>query len=346
MADFQNQTIFPAAELFLIRRYMRGLGCSPAQWLLGTGLTEDSIQRPDTLVSSRQFDIVYRNVYRLVSRPEAGLHFGGALNLSRWGMLAMALICARSLGAALETANTYRALLRSRFNLSHRREGDLVCITVTPRSDMTFPVNPIFAYEILLGTLQSQIGDLLGQPFSFQRVDLQYGPPAHHTAYERYCGCPVGFSARATQLWVSLEDMERPLPLANRVAEWQARAVFEQEIERVGQVEKGDIGWLVRHELDRASDATLPNLDSMADRLAMSPRTLRRRLNEAETRYRTLCQEHQLQRAMTALASSGEPISRVAARSGFQDIGSFRALFKRWTGLTPRQYRQQFGDET
>lgn len=344
MSDFENQTIFPAAELFLIRRYMRAQGFSPGQWLLGTGLDEDAIGRPDTLVSSHQFDIVYRNVYRLVERPEVGLHFGLSLNLSRWGMLAMALICARSLGAALETANTYRTLLRSRFNLHPEVGGQSVCITVTPRTDMTFPVNPSFAHEMLLGTLQSQISDLLGRAFRFQRIALHYPPPSHHGAYQRYCHCPVEFDAAKTVLWVAVEDMERALPLANRVAELQARAVFEQEIERVAQVESGDIAWLVRNELGRDQRLPLPTLDAMAERLAMSSRTLRRRLNEANTRYRSLCQEHQLQLALNELARTRQPISLVAANCGFSDPGSFRSVFKRWIGMTPREYRLQFGE--
>jgi AraC-type transcriptional regulator len=208
VSDFENQTIFPAAELFLIRRYMRIQGLSPQQWLLGTGLDEEAISRPDTLVSSHQFDIVYRNVYRLLERPDVGLHFGLSLNLSRWGMLAMALICARSLGAALETANAYRTLSRSRFNLHPKVEGQSVRITVTPRSQMTFPVNPSFAHEMLLGTLQSQISDLLGRPFRFQRIALPYPAPSHHAAYQRYCHCPVEFDAPTAVLWVSVEDME------------------------------------------------------------------------------------------------------------------------------------------
>ncbi len=342
MFDFENQTIFPAAELFLIRRYMRAQGISSQQWLMGTGLNEAAISRPETLVSSHQFDIVYRNVYRLTRRPDVGLHFGLSLNLSRWGMLAMALVCARSLGAALETANTYRSLLRSRFNLDHAIDGQSVRITVTPRSEMTFPVTPSFAHEMLLGTLQSQISDLLGEPFHFERIALHYSPPMHHGAYRRYCGCPVEFDAPETSLWVPVETMERSLPLANRVAELQARAVFEQEIERVSQVESGDIGWLVRNELARERVLPMPTLDAMAERLAMSSRTLRRRLNEADTRYRALCQQHQLQLALNELARTRQSISQVAANCGFNDLGSFRSMFKRWTGMTPREYRGQF----
>lgn len=344
MSDFEHQIIFPAAELFLIRRYMRAQDFSPRQWLLGTGLDENAISRPDTLVSSHQFDIVYRNVYRLVERPDVGLHFGLALNLSRWGMLAMALICARTLGAALETANAYRTLLRSRFNLHPEVDGSSVRITVTPRSGMTFPVTSSFAYEMLLGTLQSQISDLLGQSFSFQRIALQYSPPSHRHAYQRYCRCPVDFDAPATVLWVAKEDMERALPLANQVAELQARVVFEREIERVAQVESGDIAWLVRNELASNPVLPLPGLETMAQRLAMSPRTLRRRLNDAKTRYRSLCREHQLQLALNELAGTRQPISRVASSCGFRDVGSFRTVFKRWIGMTPREYRKQFGE--
>src|SRR5690606_10351454 len=118
MAAFENHAIYSAAELFLLKQFMRQEGFLPNQWLLGTGLTEAQINRPETLVSLRQFDIIHRNIFRLVARPDVGLALGGALNLSRWGVLTTALICARTLGHALQNAHQFRTLVRSRFTLT------------------------------------------------------------------------------------------------------------------------------------------------------------------------------------------------------------------------------------
>lgn len=74
----------------------------------------------------------------------------------------------------------------------------------------------------------------------------------------------------------------------------------------------------------------------------MSPRTLRRRLQAAGTSFRQLLQEYQLQIAMRELESGQRPLPLVAQRCGFADAAGFREAFKRWTGMTPREYRVQF----
>jgi len=119
MTAFEDQAIYPAAELFLIRQFMRKEGFKPKQWLLGTGLSEEQIRLPETQVSLRQFDIIYHNIYRITQRPDIGLALGHALNISRWGILSTALICARTLGSALEIGNRFRSLVRSRFVTAH-----------------------------------------------------------------------------------------------------------------------------------------------------------------------------------------------------------------------------------
>jgi len=341
MSIFEKKAIYPGAELFLIKTFMQTEGFRPLQWLLGTGLSDIALKRPDTLVSLHQFDIIYRNVFRLAQSPDIGLRFGKALNLSRWGMLSLALTSARNLGAALQTANQHRPLVRSRFNLEPEVVGDKVKISVTQRTTMPFPVSTEFGYEMLISSLQRQISDLLIKPFSFSRIQLHYPAPPHFRHYQNHCGCEVEFNSPISTLWIPLSTMLQALPLANQIAEKQAMAICELEMRRVDQIQEGDICGLVKSELMR--DNTLPpSLDTLADRLAMSPRTFRRRLHAAGTSYREIYQQHQLQLALQDLTNEQPALEVIAKKCGFQDTASFRQAFKRWTQMTPSEYRAQF----
>src|SRR5690606_12883114 len=242
---------------------------------------------------------------------------------SRWGVLTTALVCARTLGHALQSAHEFRTLLRSRFTLTPRLRRGQIEVQLQRREGMQFPLNAVFAHEVLLGSLQRQISELLAEPFRFTEVRLNYPPPPHQAFYQTHLGCPVRFNCEQSTLVIPLALMIRTLPLGNPVTERQARAVCEQEALRLAQGQEGDFSWQV------------------------TSRTLRRRLQERGTSYRQLCQEHQLQLALELLMDRRQPIARVASRCGFRDAASFREAFRRWTDLTPQQYRQeQRGHET
>lgn len=339
--DFEHQAIFPAAELFLIRNFMKRRGIGSHQWLLGTGLNDQDLKHSEVRVSLRQFDMVYRNIYRLLPSPDTGLQLGLALNISRWGMLALAMISSRSLGAALASANRHRALVRSRFDLQPIESGDDVAIQIQPRGDQPFPVNREFGHEILIGTLQSQISDLLARPFHFSRITLAYPEPGQGDHYRQLCQCPVEFGSRTSALWLPGALLTERLPLANPVNEQLALQLSEQALAQVQQWQQADIKVRVQAAL-QASAGQLPSAREMAASLNLSERSLRRQLQQQGSSFRELIQQHQLRLALAELETPGSDIPRVAERCGFRDANGFREAFKRWTGMTPGRYRASF----
>ncbi|WP_375385464.1 GlxA family transcriptional regulator [uncultured Microbacterium sp.] len=84
-------------------------------------------------------------------------------------------------------------------------------------------------------------------------------------------------------------------------------------------------------------------LDQIADRAAVSVRTLNRRFHDyfGTTPMRWLT-ETRVRRAQELLETTGYPIDRVARQSGFPSTAYFRIQFKRATGVTPQTYRRSF----
>ncbi|MCG8315438.1 MAG: AraC family transcriptional regulator [Pseudomonadales bacterium] len=336
---FEDQAVYPTAELFIIRQFMKSEGISPSQWLLGTGLEESDLYKMDLLVSLRQFDMIYRNLYRLCTRVDLGLALGRALNLSRWGILGMAQMCSKTLGDALETGNHYQGLLRSRFHLDPIMTGGRCEIEISKRESMDYPINAEYAYEVLLGTITSQMQDISGQEVYFEEIQLNYSAPPYHHLYEKYLGCKVQFDCERSMAAVSDKFMTRPLTMSNRVAKQQALALYEQELRRIALVQQEDFRWQVRDALTKHGEGTL-KLDQVADILQVTPRTLRRKLQKVGTSFREISQSYQLEQALTYLAEPGTKVSTVANRCGFSDLASFREAFKKHTGLTPQAYRK------
>lgn len=79
----------------------------------------------------------------------------------------------------------------------------------------------------------------------------------------------------------------------------------------------------------------------MASELNMSVRTLRRRLKDVGTTYQQFKDTLRRDAAMAYLNRPELKINAVSALLGFDEPSAFHRSFKKWTGMTPGEYRQQ-----
>ena len=76
----------------------------------------------------------------------------------------------------------------------------------------------------------------------------------------------------------------------------------------------------------------------------LSPRTFKRRFKAATGQSATDYIQHlRVKEARFRLETTNNSIEEIGARIGYRDVAFFRALFRRLVGLTPGQYREQFG---
>lgn len=85
-------------------------------------------------------------------------------------------------------------------------------------------------------------------------------------------------------------------------------------------------------------------VSGMLAQSGLAERTFKRRFRAA-TGYTPIeyVQTMRVEEAKQWLETSVASIEDVAASVGYQDVASFRRLFKRMTGITPARYRQRFG---
>jgi transcriptional regulator GlxA family with amidase domain len=78
--------------------------------------------------------------------------------------------------------------------------------------------------------------------------------------------------------------------------------------------------------------------------LAVSERTLARRFKASlGVSPHSYLQSQRIARARQLLESSNLSLDRIVEQCGYEDVSSFRKLFARQVGMTPREYRQRFG---
>ena len=84
-----------------------------------------------------------------------------------------------------------------------------------------------------------------------------------------------------------------------------------------------------------------PALEEVARLLRVSSRTFQRQLNREGISYSDLVERCRCKAACEALEHTERPIQDISATLGYADASSFARAFRRWTGLSPRAYRNQ-----
>lgn len=114
------------------------------------------------------------------------------------------------------------------------------------------------------------------------------------------------------------------------------------ERERLARRHQGstDIRVLVRELLVPDADG-YPALEAAASHLFMSTRTLKRKLQQAETTFQAELDSVRLDDAHRLLGMSALGIEEIAGRMGFAEPASFTHAFRRWTGMTPSEWRSR-----
>ena len=94
----------------------------------------------------------------------------------------------------------------------------------------------------------------------------------------------------------------------------------------------------VRRALLRAH-GEFPGQMSMAKRLHVSARTLRRQLAEEGTSYREIVDEVRFEVAKRYLETPELTVGQIAGLLDYDDPANFRRAFKRWSGVSAQAWR-------
>ncbi|GAA3492806.1 AraC family transcriptional regulator [Streptomyces cremeus] len=286
-------------------------------------------------VTSVQFARLFRALYRTTQDEFLGL----SATPSRPGTFAMmcyAALGCPDLGRAMERGTAFYGLFDG---------GPKLSLTHTPTEAVLTVHNGLgadedrFLAECVVIIWHRLCSWLTGSRIPLHWAEFAYPPPPHEAEYGSLFGCPVRFGAARTAAGFDARWLSAPL--VQDEASLDAllrRAPFDLLTRREYDT---TVAEQVRRSLAQALRASprLPSLTVTAARLAVSPATLRRRLERENTSFQQLKDAVRRDAAIAGLAEGREPIAELAARLGFSEDTSFHRAFRRWTGTTPGAYR-------
>jgi AraC-like DNA-binding protein len=78
----------------------------------------------------------------------------------------------------------------------------------------------------------------------------------------------------------------------------------------------------------------------VARKIALSPRTLQRRLKEQSLDFKGLVDDTRRRFSLNYLKDPQHTLTEIAYLLGYSEVSAFNRAFKRWTGTTPVSYRR------
>lgn len=148
-------------------------------------------------------------------------------------------------------------------------------------------------------------------------------------------GCPVRVRSRQNAIHFDTAELDAHLPTADRVL----HRLLGGYLDRVRSLRNPSF-------VDRVRDyarGALPNgsctIERCAEKFGLSVRTVQSRLAEGHTSFTGVVEELRLSLAKSHLEGSDATLDEIAEVLGYGEQTSFGRAFKRWTGMTPKQYR-------
>jgi AraC-like DNA-binding protein len=102
-----------------------------------------------------------------------------------------------------------------------------------------------------------------------------------------------------------------------------------------------DIVNALRHAIASLPTGRDWNMHCVAEAVGMRPRTLQRSLSQADTTFSALVEDVRMSTAMSMLADTSMTVRDIAMQLRYADQANFTRAFRRWTGVSPQEYRRQ-----
>ncbi len=313
---------------------LKELGIRTANVLRRAELPEDLFARPSARLDSAAYFRFWEALEAEAGDGHFVLRLYAALRSESFSPPLFAALCSPNLLSALQRLSQYKTLVAP-MRLDVVEGRDVVTARLAWLDATLPPPSSLVAAELLFSVGLARMGTHeLIRP---SRIVAE-APPTPAAAYEKFLGVPIR-RGKGHSVSFRRDDALKPF-LSSNDAMW---AIFEPALrKRLAELDaSASTAERVRATLLEGLPSGNVAMDSVARRLALSKRTLQRRLEDEGTSYQAVLRVTREALALHYLERTSLPVTEIAFLLGFEEPNSFFRAFSEWTGRTPETVRQE-----
>lgn len=340
----QRTVMVPTGYVLNLLQQARAQGVDTDELLQAVGI-DPSETGTCTEFSAERFGALYQRLMYIAQDESFGMISGGKVPNGTFRMMCHAIIHCPTLEKAIYRASAFHEICRgAQIKPVLVRKGRYAKISFAPTDNAELDFQVLLQQEAperirtTLSMWHHFISWLLGAQVKLKAAYFSFPPPDDLEVYRQLFRSDVRFDQHDNALVFAAGYLDQPLVQTEqtlrsflKTAPFQLIAMVNDDASLTSQVEA-----LIGKDFSRP----LPSAEEIASALNLSVSTLRRRLLEEHTSYQTIKDECRKRSALHYMGSPQLSINDVAELMGFDDPSAFFRSFKRWTGMTPGEYRR------
>lgn len=313
---------------------LKELGLHPANVLRRAGLPEDLFARASARLDTASYFRFWEALEAEAGDDQFVLRLYGALRAESFSPPLFAALCSPNLLTALQRLSRYKALVAP-MRLDVVSTRDLVTARMEWLDATVRPPSSLVAAELLFSVCLARMGT--HEVIRPARVVAE-APPTPAAKYEKFLGVAVA-KGKGHSVSFSRDDALKPF-LSSNDGMWN---IFEPALrKRLAELDaSATAAERVRATLLEGLPSGKVAMDDVARRLAVSRRTLQRRLEDEGTSYQEVLRATREALALHYLERTEVPSAEISFLLGFEEPNSFFRAFHEWTGRTPETVRRE-----
>lgn len=319
----------------ILDRLMRRLGIEPGPVFDRHGIERAVLADPTARLPADAVDAVMRDVGMRCGDPAYGLLAAHCWHPTQLGALGHAWLASSTLRRGVERLERYFQLIGQRTAIALRDDPDgLAVVLANPRDD---PIVAAAVTDIAFSVFASMCRMNAGERFRPARVDLMRTAPPDPSPWDRAFGCPVRFDRSERVIVLARGDADAALPTSNRTLVGMLDRMLAEDLARL---DRSDVVARCKALLHKRLASGEVTATQVASDLAMSRRTLHRKLADAGTTWQQLIDDTRRDLALRLIEDPRRPIGEITFELGFSQQSAFARAFRRWSGESPTRYRE------
>lgn len=308
------------------------------QLLQHAGISPELLNIPKARVTGHQFAKLSMLVVQ-ASNDECIGYLQRPLKVGTFFIMGELALHCNNLGQAMKKCAHFIRLFDCGVDMQINEDGMYTAFRLVPSSDQE-PSDPFF-YEITLMTFRQLFGWLIGKQIALRYVHFTHLQPEYVHEYQGMYRCLVECEQQYNELVFLSSYLDESVVQTERLLKDFLLEGPLFLLQHINNEESyvGRIRQLLSNNL-----VLFPELEEVAEKLNITPRTLRRNLKKEGRSYQEIKNDMRRDMAIYFLTRKNMSIVEAADKIGFSTPSTFIRAFKSWTGVTPYAYQKKSGN--